>query len=336
MKKASFTTARGSNVHRTVGREEEEEAENPFQRLPDEVALHIFGKLSEVKWLCRCFVVAKRFSALIPLVQTVSFETETWNSVFRNEEGDLQLQGRKFSEFLTSILKLDLLPSPRLNFPDLVFQLKQIQSLNIEIPSHLNANNDSVFKWGADFTTILKSFTFLYAASLYKTDDKNDREETVNEISLNEINRRAQVKLDCITNAVLWLGTLFCVVPTYPMLQSITITDSNNKGVKLCLGGEKLVEYRNTLEIAPTIPSENPGAWTLGNMRVGYVPILKLPSSGYVMKGATILIFNIFAFDDTALLDAFAEEKGVFSEAVVQILEKHKGRIKALFNFCII
>ncbi|XP_058198597.1 F-box protein AUF2-like [Rhododendron vialii] len=328
-----------SNVHRTVGGEEEEEAENLFQRLPDEVALHIFGKLSEVKWLCRCFVVAKRFSALIPLVQTVSFETETWNSVFRNEEGDLQLQERKFSEFLTSILKLDLLlPSPRLNFPDLVFQLKQIQSLNIEFPSHLNANNDSVFQWGADFTPILKSFTFLYAASLSKTDDKNDREETENEISLNEINRgrREHVKLYCITNAVLWLGTLSCVVPTYPMLQSITITDSNNKGVKLCLGGEKLVEYRNTLEIAPTIPSENHGAWTLGKMRVGYVPILKLPSSGYVMKGATILIFKIFAFDDTALLDAFAEEKGVFSEAVVQILEKHKGRIKALFNWWII
>ncbi|KAI8526084.1 hypothetical protein RHMOL_Rhmol13G0281500 [Rhododendron molle] len=79
------------------------------------------------------------------------------------------------------------------------------------------------------------------------------------------------------------------------------------------------------------ISSENPGLWTLENMRGGYVPVLKLPISGYVMKGVTIVNFNTVAFDDTAVLHVFAEEKGVFSEAVVQILEKHKGSIKALF-----
>ncbi|KAG5517434.1 hypothetical protein RHGRI_037993 [Rhododendron griersonianum] len=116
------------------------------------------------------------------------------------------------------------------------------------------------------------------------------------------------------------------------MLQSITVTDSKNKGVKLCLAGEKLVQCRNTLEVSPTISSQNFGLWALKNMRGGYVPVLQLPISGYVMKGVTIVDFNMCAFDDdTSMLDAFAEEKGVFSEAVVQILEKHKGSIKGLF-----
>ncbi|KAG5517433.1 hypothetical protein RHGRI_037992 [Rhododendron griersonianum] len=134
------------NVHQTLGEEEEAGAENWFQRLPDVVVLHIFGKLSDVKWLCRCFVVTKRFSSLIPLVQTVSFVTKTWNSVFSIEE-DGDLQGTiflgKFSEFLTNNFRLAFLPSPRLNFHDVVFHLKQIESLNIEFPSHFNADNDS-------------------------------------------------------------------------------------------------------------------------------------------------------------------------------------------------
>ncbi|XP_058199168.1 F-box protein At4g18380-like [Rhododendron vialii] len=322
-----------SNVHRTVG-EEEAGVENWFQRLPDDVVLHIFGKLSDVKWLCRCFVVAKRFSALIPLVQTVSFVTKTWNSVFSIEEGDLQgtIFLGKFSGFLTNNFKLTRLPSQRLNFHDVVFRLKQIESLNIELPSHFNANNDSVFKWGANFTTtILESFTFLYAASLSKTDEEKDRKETENEITQDELVRRVNLALDCFKNAMLRSGILSCAVRTCSMLQSITITDLKNKGVKLCLAGEKLVQCRNTLEVSPTISSENFGLWALENMRGGYVPVLQLPISGYVMKGVTIVDFNKFAFDDTSMLDAFAEEKGVFSEAVVQILEKHKGSIKALF-----
>ncbi|KAI8526087.1 hypothetical protein RHMOL_Rhmol13G0281800 [Rhododendron molle] len=316
-------------VHRTVGKEEEEAgAENWFQRLPDDVVLQIFGKLSDVKWLCRCFVVAKRFSSLIPLVQIVSFVTKTWNSVFSIEDGDLRgtIFLGKFSEFLTNNFKLARLHSPRLNFNNVVFHLKQIESLNIELPSDFNADNDSVFKWGANFTTnILESFTFLYAASLSKTDEEKDRKETENEIAQDELVRRVNLALDCFQNAVLRSQILSCAVRTCSMLQSITFTDSKNKGVKLCLAGEKLVQFRYTLEVSPTISSENFELWALKNMRGGYVPVLQLPISGYVMKGVTIVDFNMFAFDDTSMLDAFAEEKGVFSEAVVQILEKHKG-----------
>ncbi|XP_058199170.1 F-box protein AUF2-like [Rhododendron vialii] len=55
----------------------EEEAENQFHRLPDDVVVDIFDKVSDIKWLCRCFVVSKRFSSLVPLVQTVSIKGVT-------------------------------------------------------------------------------------------------------------------------------------------------------------------------------------------------------------------------------------------------------------------
>ncbi|KAG5553420.1 hypothetical protein RHGRI_011337 [Rhododendron griersonianum] len=74
------------------------------------------------------------------------------------------------------------------------------------------------------------------------------------------------------------------------------------------------------------ISSKRTKAWTQENMRVGYFPVLQLPV--YVMKGVAIINFQLYAdgdFDaDMAMLDAFVEEQGVFSEAVVQILEKYK------------
>ncbi|KAI8526094.1 hypothetical protein RHMOL_Rhmol13G0282500 [Rhododendron molle] len=110
------------------------------------------------------------------------------------------------------------------------------------------------------------------------------------------------------------------------MLQRITITDSKKKGVKLCLSGEKLAECRDTFRMRSL--SNMGRSWTLENMRVGYVPVLQLPMSEYVMKGVTIVNYKMFAGDDyevyKAMVDAFAEEQDVFSEAVVQIQEKHK------------
>ncbi|KAG5517426.1 hypothetical protein RHGRI_037985 [Rhododendron griersonianum] len=223
-----------------------EEAENQFQRLPDDVVLNIFHMVSDIKWLCRCFMPLRFFyNAYYPF------------------------------------------PSSRLNFLDLVFQLKQIQSLNLEFISDFNGDDDSVFKWGAKFTAGIDSFTFLYSKSLSRMMESEDEEDaTENEIAQEELFRR----------------------------------------VKLAM--------RNTLDTKTTISSERAKTWwqEQGNARVGYVPVLHLPISGYVMKGVTILNFKMSVNDfeaDTAMLDAFAEEQGPFLEAVVQILEKHKDNIKA-------
>lgn len=74
----------------------------------------------------------------------------------------------------------------------------------------------------------------------------------------------------------------------------------------------------------------------LENMRVGYVPVLQLPMSRYLMKGVTIVTFVPNGDDDfeaeSAMLYTFVGEQGVFSEAVDQILKNHKDVIKA-FNF---
>lgn len=124
--------------------------------------------------------------------------------------------------------------SSQLNFPHLVFQLKQVRSLNLVLVSDFNADDDSVFKWGGKFTSNLDSVTFLYAASLSKMMESEKEEqkdgETENEITREEMLRRVHLAVKCLKEAVSWLGILSGAFAHILMLQSITITDSNNRG----------------------------------------------------------------------------------------------------------
>ncbi|XP_058198603.1 F-box protein AUF2-like [Rhododendron vialii] len=319
-------------------KEEEEPAENQFHRLPDDVVVNIFDKVSDVQSLCRCLVVSKRFSSLIPLVQTLSFKTNAWDYINfpRYESEDALVNGSlgEISKFfiielllktLLYFLNPSLSPCLLLNASGLVFldKLTRVRSLNLELVSDFNVHKDSAFKWGAQFTSNLKSVTFLYATSFSKL-MKSKEEEIENEITHKELLRRVNLAINCLKEAVLRLGILSPVIAKNPNLQSITITDSNNKGVKLCLSGEKLVKCMNAFDLETAI------------MRVGYVPVLRLPMYGYVMKRVTIVHFNLYGDDDsdakTAMFEAFAEEQGVFFEAVVQILENHKDIVKAMFQ----
>ncbi|XP_058199182.1 F-box protein At4g18380-like [Rhododendron vialii] len=286
---------------------------NQFQRLPNDVVVIIFDKVSDIKWLCRCFVVSKRFSSLVPRVRTLSIQTNAWDY--------LSIPRSDFE-------KLAVLPSLNDSGFEFLAKLTQVRSLNLDLVSDFIANNDSVFKWGAKLTSNLDSITFLYAASLTKMMD-SEEEET--EITQEELVPPLSLAIECLGEAILWLGILSLDIPKHPMLQSITITDSMNKGVRLCLGGEKLVECKNAFRIAVERLKE-----AASRTRTGYAPVLRLPMSGYVMKRVTIVQFKLYNGDDSeanlAMVDAFAEEQGVFSEAMVQILKNHKDSIKIFQN----
>ncbi|XP_058198592.1 F-box protein At4g18380-like [Rhododendron vialii] len=334
-----------------------EEAENRFHRLPDDVIVHIFDKVSDIKWLCRCFMASKRFSSLVPRVQTLSVNSNIWDSFLKsctdshseereNPQGPIFLE--KFSEFFIGTLVFQPLryfhdasypfPFSRLNFLDLVFQLKQIRSLNLELISDFSDDDDSVFTWGVKFTAEIDSFTFLYAKSLSRTMNSEAEEDATEniEIAWKEMFHSVKVAKRCAKYAGWWLGVLSHVFAKFPILESVTITDWKNKGVKLCLGGEKLVECRNTLDTKSMISPKLADAWwrEQGHARVSYLPVLQLPITGYVMKGVTFVNFKKSGKDfesNTAMLDAFAEEQGPFLEALEQILEKHKDSIKGFF-----
>ncbi|KAI8526093.1 hypothetical protein RHMOL_Rhmol13G0282400 [Rhododendron molle] len=177
-------------------RKKKEEAENQFRCLPDDVVLNIFDKLSDIQCLCRCFLVSKRFACLIPLVQTVSIESKTWNSKYdfkivpwnsKYDHGGTCPLGDLSESLITNLVfrplqelhNRSLFPSSPRDVSIIMFhaRLTHVRALNIELPSAFVGNNDSVFTWGAKFTPNLDSVTFLYASSLSKMMESEEEEE---------------------------------------------------------------------------------------------------------------------------------------------------------------
>nr|GEW15668.1 F-box domain, leucine-rich repeat domain, L domain-like protein [Tanacetum cinerariifolium] len=71
---------------------------------------------------------------------------------------------------------------------------------------------------------------------------------------------------------------------------------------------------------------------------VCYVPLLKLPVSGYVMKGVTLILVerndliddDIDSFMKIDLNDFEDKEEAAYCEAVIEIVKKHRSRIVRL------
>ncbi|KAI3700388.1 hypothetical protein L2E82_45014 [Cichorium intybus] len=104
---------------------------------------------------------------------------------------------------------------------------------------------------------------------------------------------------------------------------------------RLFLSGEKLREVKEWVHSA----SET----VMGNVEIPkitsycYIPDLKLPVSGYVMKGLYVIVMEIKGFqggNDVVMNsnDGFEdEEEAAYTEAVMEILEKHKDRMQWVF-----
>ncbi|XP_058199179.1 uncharacterized protein LOC131314510 [Rhododendron vialii] len=328
-----------SHIDGALGEEEEEEeAENQFHRLADDVVVNIFDKLSDVKCLCRCFVVSRRFSSLVSRVQTVSVKSYgTWEL---NYLPIVDYDSPGLEQHLNHLIH-----GLGINF---LAKLTHVRALHIELPSDFGSQNDSVFKWAANFTAKLDGVMILYAESLSKimeseqeeedeTDEQEEEEEETNEQEEEDKTDSPLLVIKrSVKDAVFRLGILSYVVERHPMLESVTITDSKNKGAKLCLGGEKIAECRNWLNFDRVIQPVIGESWRKKCMNIGTVPVLELPTSGYVMKWVIFAYYKLFADEDseveTAMVNAFAEEQGVFSEAAVQILKNHNGLLKNLMR----
>ena len=106
-----------------------------FEPLPDDVVLQIFRKLDDLKTLCHCKPVSKRFYRIILQVDTISFITKHRNF---------------FSSFLSVIRSLKFFGG--------------LKSLCIQVP--LSRVDCPLFKWKVKFRGKLDSFIFLSLNSI--------------------------------------------------------------------------------------------------------------------------------------------------------------------------
>lgn len=295
-----------------------------FSHLPDDMVLLILRKVIDLKTLCLCKLVCKRFNQIVlhvdtiflnvPLIENPSFDSKTLD-----ESSDSFLSGFK------SLLRF-----------------KGLKSLHIELPPSVNdADNGYLFKWKFILGEKIDSFVFLSPNSVCDTKENVQDEEDDLVLAI----QKRCIAIRCVVNALFRRKILLATIDTFPLLEKISITDSGKRG-RVSHSGEKVVELRNGLSSHPeTLKKER-------HCRLSrcYVPLLELPVSGYVMKGVTLILLertnpgndknesfmksddrddnlmNIYD-DDNVYED---NEEAAYSEAVMEIFKKHRGRIEAL------
>ncbi|PWA76141.1 F-box domain, Leucine-rich repeat domain, L domain-like protein [Artemisia annua] len=116
----------------------------------------------------------------------------------------------------------------------------------------------------------------------------------------------------------------------FPLLENVTITATGKRG-RLSLCGEDFVP-KTIGQTQKSIPNNKRLHWC-------YIPLLKLPVSGYMMKGVFLAQVEVSAlpFDDSYVNMNFNDfedkEEAAYSEAVMEIFKKNKGWIEGLLQY---
>ncbi|KAF3454294.1 hypothetical protein FNV43_RR04741 [Rhamnella rubrinervis] len=260
----------------------QEEEEDRFGQLPDELVLTIFDKIIDAKSLVRCLSVSKRFASFVPHVDSVSLRLPRHHLAIRKGSSSSSSQTLRPVKLLKTLLNkfvakpLRLLhhfvaakssrSNPRGNLlyhsPNEVLKgFKEIKSLQLEFPGYgaeVGLPNDETFlKWNSQFGNKLKSCTIIGATSIQRK--TISRSNNSNEAKEHEEQGRVEPVLadEDLKLRIVWMVSSLIaasarhhlmkqVVSNFPALSNVVVTDGNKQG-KLCMEEEELAELRTSL-----------------------------------------------------------------------------------------
>lgn len=221
------------------------------------------------------------------------------------------------------------------------------KSLCIQLPSPRHEvgvdHNSLLFKWKVKFSNKVDSIVFLSPNSVCDMKGLNNGQKDEGDEEVLSSLKKLEIAYDCWFYALVMFRMLLCCILDFPLLEKVLITDSGKRG-KVSVGGSKIGEVRKWLHS----PSELYKQMLIQNFEIpdrvsaGYIPLLNLPVSGYVMKGVNLVIIERDGFDIPDGYDRFMKsddmdddfqhdkEEAAYAEAVMEIFEKHSGSIESL------
>ncbi|KAK9059106.1 hypothetical protein SSX86_021725 [Deinandra increscens subsp. villosa] len=346
-----------------------------LNRLPDEIILQILTKLVDLKTLCFCHLVSRRFSSIVLQVDTVSFIAPLLNPPTSDHNTDSDPAATGFPKKLfwslingvvlkpIHLLRRMVVPSTRPLPPiissfygdsfrsavSFLSKFRGVKSLSIELPSstHRGIDNSCLFKWKVKFGNRIESFLFLSPNSISDTNSSShvkqnnnieniEEEEEETEPSIDSFKQKVHIAFQCLKDVIVRHRMLLYFMKDLPVLEKVCITDSGERG-RLSLSGGKLAEVREWIHSAPdNVKPQMNRIEVPVNVSQCYVPVLNMPVSGCVMKGITLVVMrmdDVEGEDDcfTNGEDGFGDRVELaYSEAVMEILENHKDKMKRL------
>ena len=214
-----------------------------------------------------------------------------------------------------------------------LLKFPRVKYVHIQLPSSVDSL--SLFKWKIKFGNRLDSFLFLSQNYIYHKKELYVNENGQDEVH-EELIRKRKIAVQCLFDVMKRL--LLIDLITFPLLEKVSITDSDNRG-KVSFSGGKIADVRNW-RCAPSETLEQKPKCVDYPRRMSrcYVPLLELPVSGYVRNGVSLILMlrddlpddidNFMKSDDND--DVEDKEEAAYSEAMMQILKKHRGEIERL------
>lgn len=289
------------------------ERADQFDRLPDELLLLILNRVRDAKSLTRCLNVSKRFGLLVPRADAVFLPIPRRSAQPSSKRGlGFPLN---FLEKTVRFLRRVIRPRSESGCCDdesyydpqeILKRFTEIQSLDIEIPScgreiGLKNSDEFLLKWAADFGAGLNSCTILGADSLERkgrkqgSDAREEKAEPTEPIlSEKDLKRRVVWIISCLIAAASRHALLKELVSENPKLENVQITDAAKQG-KLWMGKEQMAEVRSAATGAGSDSESKQLERSVVpdlKMKLWFVPEMELPETGFVMKGATMIVIR--------------------------------------------
>ncbi|XWS73614.1 hypothetical protein CRYUN_Cryun02cG0143700 [Craigia yunnanensis] len=336
-----------------------------FDCLPDALLLFIFNKLQDAKSLTKCLLVSKRFSSLIPFTNTIFISIPPLQHLSkpnRNSTGSYintlrLLVHNLFLKPLRCFHQIMLPKSATRSFDSSYYQpngvlknFKEMKSLHLELPSHgdeLGSGTGASFlKWKAEFGSNLKTCIILGATSIQRSNKfssssfclQQKEQECIEEtLTDDELKLRVIWTISCLIAASTrhYLFKKILADHPIPLLQRVLISDANKQG-KFYMVKEEIVEMRNSMNSEQdTLESSSLERTPVPelNMKLWYLPMLELPESGYVMRGATLVIRPVDGSDSMVGSLDLEGDGEAFSEAVREMIKVKKSYLMTMSSF---
>ncbi|KAI3692658.1 hypothetical protein L6452_32479 [Arctium lappa] len=248
-----------------------------INRLPDELLLLIFTKLNNARSLCICNLVSKRFSAVVQQTPSIFL-------TFPHRQSNENLPKKLFNYLSKSFFRK---PPPN-KFDGALFQsavdslnhFQNIRNLRIELPSF--QQDDSIIKWHAEFGRDLNLCVILFATSLHdQTTSSNHQIQNPDTLLTNQLlQSRIASANQCFREATWRQHVLRHVVENHRQtLDTAEISDSSKKGRVVMNGKQQL---HDLLDPEVKLPASGYG-------KLWHVQLLRLPESGRVLHGVTVV-----------------------------------------------
>nr|XP_043633079.1 F-box protein At4g18380-like [Erigeron canadensis] len=366
------------DVKENSEQQQEEEQVDVFDLLPDALVLEIFNRVQDARSLSACTILCKRFGDLVTQTETVSLQiiarrNTTSFQELSSKSGDHISNNKSKGGFLGRfILKpvndflrrmMSRKPKPccedeeeenTFRLPnELLKNFKEVKSLAIKLPGYEgdvspNGSGGALLKWKAEFGKELESCVILGATGFKKSENSTKDEtkgkvedviSTTNHLTNKQLKKRVVWTISCLIACSARHHMLKQIISVNRMLRNVKITDGSKQGT-IDMKERQVFDVRND-----TMCSEKTSDLEMERTKVPaviikmwYMPMLELPESGGVMKGATLAVIRpvigttVEKQDDVTLAMGAFEDKFV-KEAVKKLVEKKRSYTLEMNSF---